>query len=194
MRLPRRQQHEVVYCGWPAPVPLRLQVGNHAHLDLRPAVRHALVLRHALVPEHTFHIHYWADHLRACAGYDLPDVPEPTGEAFAKAVSLLLPYLLSHRSRLAALAGGPGQGPANPSHDPPGASPIGLDRDNGVGPHADGDDVQREDEGYREAGGHAAGEAPGFGDRVTELAAMGPQQRRQLAVAVDTAILKACTP
>lgn len=121
-------------------------------------------------------------------------MPEPTGEAFAKAVSLLLPYLLSHRSRLAALAGGPCQGPADPDHDPPGAARVGLDRDNGVGPHADEDDVQREGEGYREADGHAAGEAPGYGDRVKELAAMGPQQRRQLAEAVDTAILKACPP
>ncbi|KAK9844012.1 hypothetical protein WJX81_001849 [Elliptochloris bilobata] len=63
------------------------------------------------------------------SGYDLPEVPEPSGEAFVKAVSLLLPYLLSHRSRI----------------------------------------------GYRNE----------------ELAALAPQQRRQLAEAVDTAILKA---
>ena len=118
-------------------------------------------------------------------------MPEPTGEAFAKAVSLLLPYLLSHRSRLAALAGGPGQGPADPAHDPPGASLEGLDKDNGAGPHAEGGGAQREEEGFREAGGRAAGEAPGLGDRVKELAALGPQQRHQLAEAVDTAILKA---
>jgi len=41
----------------------------------------------------------------SAAGYDLPDVPEPSGDAFAKAVSLLLPYLLSHRSRLASAGG-----------------------------------------------------------------------------------------
>ena len=32
-------------------------------------------------------------------------MPEPQGEDFKKAVSVLLPYLLSHRTRLASLEG-----------------------------------------------------------------------------------------
>ena len=37
-----------------------------------------------------------------CAGAKLPRVAEPSGEAYVQAVTTLLPYLLSHRSRLAA--------------------------------------------------------------------------------------------
>lgn len=37
-----------------------------------------------------------------CAGVKLPRAAEPSGEAYAQAVTTLLPYLLSHRSRLAA--------------------------------------------------------------------------------------------
>ncbi len=33
----------------------------------------------------------------------MADVPEPTGEAYRGAVSMLLPYLLSWRTRLSAL-------------------------------------------------------------------------------------------
>lgn len=38
------------------------------------------------------------------AGYKLPEMPEPSGESYQKAVEVLLPYLLSHRSRLATLS------------------------------------------------------------------------------------------
>ena len=38
-----------------------------------------------------------------CAGYKLADVAEPKGDEFRKAVSVLLPYLLSHRTRLASV-------------------------------------------------------------------------------------------
>ena len=38
-----------------------------------------------------------------CAGSHADTAPEPTGEDFKKAVSVLLPYLLSHRTRLASL-------------------------------------------------------------------------------------------
>ena len=37
------------------------------------------------------------------AGSQADTAPEPTGEDFKKAVSVLLPYLLSHRTRLASL-------------------------------------------------------------------------------------------
>lgn len=35
------------------------------------------------------------------AGYKLPELPEPAGESYQCAVEVLLPYLLSHHSRLA---------------------------------------------------------------------------------------------
>ncbi len=38
-----------------------------------------------------------------CAGYKLADLAEPKGDEFRKAVSVLLPYLLSHRTRLASV-------------------------------------------------------------------------------------------
>ena len=38
------------------------------------------------------------------AGYKLPEMPEPSGDSYQKAVEVLLPYLLSHRSRLATLS------------------------------------------------------------------------------------------
>lgn len=38
-----------------------------------------------------------------CADYKLTEVAEPKGEEFKKAVSVLLPYLLSHRTRLASV-------------------------------------------------------------------------------------------
>ena len=37
------------------------------------------------------------------AGSQADAAPEPTGKDFKKAVSVLLPYLLSHRTRLASL-------------------------------------------------------------------------------------------
>ena len=37
------------------------------------------------------------------AGIELPEVAEPTGQDREQAVAAVLPYLLSHRSRLAAL-------------------------------------------------------------------------------------------
>ena len=44
--------------------------------------------------------------LAADSGYKLPDLAEPSDDAYMKAVVvLLLPYLLSHRSRLATLSG-----------------------------------------------------------------------------------------
>ncbi|KXZ52313.1 hypothetical protein GPECTOR_10g945 [Gonium pectorale] len=66
------------------------------------------------------------------AGQPLPEVPEPAGDAFATAVSQLLPYILSHRTRaITALADGDearqaaaaapeGATPADAGH-PPGA-------------------------------------------------------------------------
>jgi hypothetical protein len=156
---------------------------------------------------------------RVVAGYDLPEVPEPSGGAFAKAVSLLLPYLLSHRSRLAsaggersedgerggaaadapAAAGGaggaergadPGQGPgqerADPASAPLEAPGGGTDGEAGAG-------AARNEAGASGAAAAEAGPADAGGDGpdgTGELADMSPQQRQQLAEAVDTAILK----
>ena len=39
----------------------------------------------------------------ATPGVELPDLPEPSGPERDQAVAALLPYLMSHRSRLAAL-------------------------------------------------------------------------------------------
>ena len=42
-------------------------------------------------------------HATRHAGSQADAAPEPAGEDFKKAVSVLLPYLLSHRTRLASL-------------------------------------------------------------------------------------------
>ena len=47
--------------------------------------------------------HLKFSHVCLTADYKLPELPEPEGESFQKAVEVLLPYLLSHRSRLAAM-------------------------------------------------------------------------------------------
>jgi hypothetical protein len=52
-------------------------------------------------------------------------VAEPQGEAFVGAVQVLMPYLLSHRSRLAATAGSPPQKRAGAAADADGSSSSG---------------------------------------------------------------------
>lgn len=145
----------------------------------------------------------------------MPEVPEPSGDAFAKAVSLLLPYLLSHRSRLASLAGDPTLGAADPAPDAaepragdPGASTSGsgessLGHDASTGQpgvlDARGVDARGGGEGWeggeaRETGGSRGGAAGEVGESAGgELAELDIRQRRQLAEAVDTAILKVRT-
>ena len=54
--------------------------------------------QHHLIPE-CYRCLFSLDLCRADAQADA--VPEPEGEDFKKAVSVLLPYLLSHRTRLA---------------------------------------------------------------------------------------------
>ncbi|KAK9829459.1 hypothetical protein WJX72_005979 [[Myrmecia] bisecta] len=95
--------------------------------------------------------------------YKLPPVPEPEGEAYTKAVSVLLPYLLSHRSRLA-------------SFDEAGAAPDSQEASS---------DVEAAEAGQGQAQDGEAGPAH------ARLAGLDAEQRRQLAVLVDTAILKA---
>ncbi len=154
----------------------------------------------------------------SAAGYDLPDVPEPSGDAFAKAVSLLLPYLLSHRSRLASAggersedgerggAGAPGGAAAyapagggsagraargadteqSLGQERPGPSSAPREAPSGAGDGEAGAETEG-DEAADAGRGGAGGDGP---DGAGELADMSPQQRQQLAEAVDTAILK----
>lgn len=99
------------------------------------------------------------------AGYHLPSVAEPEGEAYMGAIQVLLPYLLSHRSRLAAaslaeegsLGGTEGSGGAAAGDAAAGGS--------GVGP-SDDEDTPR------------------------ELANLTREQRSCLTMLVDTAIMK----
>jgi len=95
------------------------------------------------------------------AGYKLSEVPEPTGEDYQKAVSVLLPYLLSHRSRLALLES---------------ESSSSRAEQRSAGTEAGGPHAQQQQ--ASEIG--AALGAPG----------LGADQRSRLAEVVDTAILK----
>ena len=54
------------------------------------------------------------------AGPQADAAPEPTGEDFKKAVSVLLPYLLSHRTRLASLEDSSGSEQHSAEPVPPG--------------------------------------------------------------------------
>ena len=142
-------------------------------------------------------------------------MPEPSGDAFAKAVSLLLPYLLSHRSRLASLADDPTLSAADPTPEAaepragdPGASTSnsgesslrhGASSGQPGALDARGVDARGGREGWeggdaRETGGSRSGAGGKVGGSVGgELAELDMRQRRQLAEAVDTAILKVRT-
>jgi hypothetical protein len=95
------------------------------------------------------------------AGYNLSEVPEPTGEDYNKAVSVLLPYLLSHRTRLACLG----------------------DRISSSTAQEDAARAAGEDPAEQLA-------TPADTDAIAELSLLTAEQRALLAEAVDTAILK----
>ena len=117
-------------------------------------------------------------------------IAEPNGEAYSQAVSTLLPYLLSHRSRLAAFSAAtasPSQ--ANPSKAQ--ASDAHL--------HA----AARQKSDFLEASEAAAArddpetsadadepDSPVHYQPQEFLAGLQPEQRHRMAVLVDTAILK----
>lgn len=84
---------------------------------------------------------------------------------------MLLPYLLSHRSRLAALDQRLAAGEA-------------------AGPSPAGD----EQEGLQEAGGTGLPPVADGGQAVAALARLSPDQRTQLATALDTAVLQVPLP
>jgi hypothetical protein len=129
---------------------------------------------------------------RGHAGYELGDLPEPAGEDFSKAVAVLLPYLLSHRTRLAASL------PPD-DHEADAAAAAAAAASSGGGGSAAADqasDSAAKPQGLQEEE-EAAAASGGPGDRDArvlrdaEVAGMSGEQRRQLAEAVDTAILKA---
>ena len=132
----------------------------------------------------------WLTEWRVCgcksAGYKLAELPEPTGEDFQKAVSVLLPYLLSHRTRLAA---------SLPPDTASSTDEVNSTRSSrgAVGAAASMQQAQPaavEAAGGEEAGAaHAAGEARDGGG-AAEASGMSAEQSAQLAEAVDTAILK----
>ena len=132
----------------------------------------------------------------APAGYKLTELPEPAGEDFAKAVSVLLPYLLSHRTRLAASLPPPGAPASSTDSVADGAPTI-----SGGGPPdgaAAGAQQARPAEtagsgmaGAAQAGARAEGDA---GAAAAEASGMSAEQGALLAEAVDTAILKVRCP
>lgn len=105
---------------------------------------------------------------------------EPKGEAYAQAVSTLLPYLLSHRSRLAAFRAAEGEATSH--------SPAGSDQ-----PQASSSPASPTMErSYSDAieGDNAEPGSPVQRQPQDFLATLQPEQRHRLAVLIDTAILK----
>ena len=117
-----------------------------------------------------------------CPGYQVGDLQEPAGDDYTRAVSVLLPYLLSHRTRLAA---------SLPAEGIDGSSPY-----RAAELHA----APAQQRGQEEAGISRAGVAQGEaaagevrmrdGGASAEVSELSAEQRVQLAEAVDTAILK----
>lgn len=100
------------------------------------------------------------------AGYKLSDVSEPAGDDYKRAVSVLLPYLLSHRTRLASLEAEQDDGDeAEPHH-------------------------QLEPQQQQRVPVAASQERLQEASVGSELSDLDAQQRGLLGEAVDTAILK----
>jgi len=137
----------------------------------------------------------------AAADYDKADAKEPEGDMYARALNMLLPYLLSWRTRLAA---------ADDEHNPPAADELtpadssptaGGNSAPGSGqpasasqPTADGSPSAAEN--ISGGGGGVSGPAAAVGQakpparKNPELQQLTPGQRRHLAVLLDTALLK----
>ena len=138
---------------------------------------------------------------------------EPTGDAYTQAVTTLLPYLLSHRSRLAAFTASqaPTSATASQAASTANASTAtavsqaatasrasSTDRSwqappNSAAPTSDfgqASEAEAPSTSYSQA---TAGDVPGSPVRSRPqefLASLQPEQRHRLAVLVDTAILK----
>lgn len=152
-----------------------------------------------------------------CTGEKLPQVAEPTGDAYTQAVTTLLPYLLSHRSRLAAFTASkaPTSATASQAASTANAPPTTAAAQAATASRASSSDrswqapadsaVAASDFGQASEAATAEGPSTSYSQaaevddvpgspvrsRPQEfLASLQPEQRHRLAVLVDTAILK----
>ena len=121
------------------------------------------------------------DRYCGCLGEKQVHLPEPKGEAYSQAVSTLLPYLLSHRSRLAAFRAAEGE--ANSQSPPASDAAQTQTADTPASVSRSYSDAIKEDTGG-EPGSPVQRQPQDF------LAALQPEQRHKLAMLIDTAILK----
>ncbi len=135
-------------------------------------------------------------HISFCtlpAGVKLPKVAEPTGEAYSHAVSVLLPYLLSHRSRLAAFTAATDtarQAAASQASTTAGSHQATAQHQTASRP-GEASEAGTPGGSYSEAMEEAGEPGSPMHSKPQEfLAGLQPEQRHRLAVLVDTAILK----
>ena len=139
----------------------------------------------------SFHDESFQTTLLVRSGVKLPRVAEPTGEAYSQAVSVLLPYLLSHRSRLAAFTAA-----TDTTHQATASQTQTTDRSHrATAQHAASrSEFDEASEAAGPVGSHmeSANEpgSPVHNQPQEFLAGLQPEQRHRLAVLVDTAILK----
>lgn len=154
-----------------------------------------------------------ASDLIFCSGAKLPRVAEPSGEAYVQAVTTLLPYLLSHRSRLAAFtasqpastkpatsttASQAASTAASTTPTQPATASQATTGDRAAAASESGQGASEADVADAPSTSYSSGmgegeEGPGspVHSRPHEfLAGLQPEQRHRLAVLVDTAILK----
>ena len=127
------------------------------------------------------------------AGVKLPKVAEPTGEAYSHAVSVLLPYLLSHRSRLAAFTAATDtahQAAASQASTTAGSHPATAQHQT-TSRSGEASEGAAPGGSYSEAMEEASEPGSPMRNKPQEfLAGLQPEQRHRLAVLVDTAIVK----
>lgn len=107
-------------------------------------------------------------------------IAEPKGEAYSQAVSVLLPYLLSHRSRLAAFRSTEGEAS---SQSPPASDSAQTDSAEASASLGRSYSEAMEEENVQPG-------SPVQSQPQEFLATLQAEQRHQLAVLIDTAILK----
>ncbi|KAL0024599.1 hypothetical protein WJX77_001647 [Trebouxia sp. C0004] len=126
-------------------------------------------------------------------GVKLPKVAEPTGEAYSHAVSVLLPYLLSHRSRLAAFTAATDtahQVAASQASTTAGSHRATAQHQT-ASRSGEASEAAAPGGSYSEAMEEAGEPGSPMHSKPQEfLAGLQPEQRHRLAVLVDTAILK----
>lgn len=139
---------------------------------------------------------YIWSHISFCilpAGVKLPKVAEPTGEAYSHAVSVLLPYLLSHRSRLAAFTAATDtahQAAASQASTTAGSHQATAQHQT-ASKSGEASEAAAPGGSYSEAMEEAGEPGSPVHSKPQEfLAGLQPEQRHRLAVLVDTAILK----